>query len=158
MQNRDLYRCIAHRSMGCNLRCIRDIEQLCISSQHKLLCCYSTIAQSFGSIRNLHLHLQVCLSCLLIIAQSTLQTAALSKGEWRAGSVQADRRTAWTGAVAHWPNWDSEHMSERPDALSRSYKPVDSSRAWSKWIQWLWYHQSLLGHITQSQMYIRTSD
>ena len=47
----------------------------------KLLCCYSTIAQSFGSIRNLHLHLQVCLSCLLTIAQSALQTVALSKGE-----------------------------------------------------------------------------
>ena len=49
--------------------------------KHKLLCCYSTIAQSFGSIHNLHLHLQVCLSCLLTIAQSALKTMALSKGE-----------------------------------------------------------------------------
>ncbi len=41
----------------------------------------SNIAQSFGSIHNLHLHLQVCPSCLYYIAQSALQTTALSKGE-----------------------------------------------------------------------------
>ena len=45
MQNRDLYCCIAHRSIGCILTCFRDVEQLCIS------CCVATplLHRAFGS-------------------------------------------------------------------------------------------------------------